>query len=119
MGEISRSAITKIVKGVDPSIRIAANAKDELLRTVEDYAKRLADLAISITRNANRTTILDQDVITAKEQVLKGLAFHQNQRAVRTASFDQVRQPLYQSSVGRHRPYRRWLEPMVQAMEQG
>jgi tetratricopeptide (TPR) repeat protein len=47
------------------------------------------------------------------------LTFHENRREVRTASFEQVRQPVYQSSVGRHRPYRRWLEPMVQAMEQG
>jgi tetratricopeptide (TPR) repeat protein len=47
------------------------------------------------------------------------LAFHQNRREVRTASFDQVRQPLYQSSVGRHRPYRKWLQPMVQALEHG
>jgi hypothetical protein len=33
------------------------------------------------------------------------LEFHRNRRVVRTASSDQVRQPMYQSSVGRYRNY--------------
>ncbi|WP_041535426.1 tetratricopeptide repeat-containing sulfotransferase family protein [Parvularcula bermudensis] len=33
------------------------------------------------------------------------LAFHQSARSVRTASAEQVRQPLYQSGVGQWRPY--------------
>ena len=32
------------------------------------------------------------------------LAFHQTERVVRTASVNQVRQPIYTSSVGRWRP---------------
>ena len=45
------------------------------------------------------------------------LSFHQTRRQVRTASFEQVRRPLYQSSVGRHRAYERWLDPLVEALE--
>ena len=45
------------------------------------------------------------------------LDFHRNRRPVRTASFEQVRRPLYQSSVGRHRAYDRWLGPLVEALE--
>ncbi|MGB5621721.1 MAG: sulfotransferase, partial [Gammaproteobacteria bacterium] len=45
------------------------------------------------------------------------LEFHRHRREVRTASFDQVRRPLYQSSVGRHRGYRRWLTPLIEALE--
>ncbi|MGD8977234.1 MAG: sulfotransferase [Gammaproteobacteria bacterium] len=45
------------------------------------------------------------------------LNFHRTRRKVRTASFEQVRRPLYRSSVGRHRPYDRWLGPLVEALE--
>jgi tetratricopeptide (TPR) repeat protein len=41
------------------------------------------------------------------------LSFHETERAVQTASRWQVRQPLYASSVGRWRHYRRHLEPLL------
>jgi len=40
------------------------------------------------------------------------LAFHRTARPVRTASVNQVRQPLYGSSVERWRPYARHLKPL-------
>ncbi len=45
------------------------------------------------------------------------LAFHLAQRPVRTASAVQVRQPVYQNSVGRWRYYRELLTPLLDAME--
>jgi tetratricopeptide (TPR) repeat protein len=44
------------------------------------------------------------------------LDFHQTQRAVRTASVSQVRQPIYRSSVGRWRTYESQLQPLFQAL---
>jgi len=44
------------------------------------------------------------------------LSFHATSRAVRTASFWQVRQPLYTSSVGRWRAFARHLEPLIEAL---
>ena len=44
------------------------------------------------------------------------LRFFETERVVRTASFDQVRQPIYRSSVGRARRYARWLEPLERAL---
>jgi tetratricopeptide (TPR) repeat protein len=41
------------------------------------------------------------------------LAFHETERAVMTASLWQVRQPLFTSSVGRWRNYRRHLRPLL------
>jgi hypothetical protein len=41
------------------------------------------------------------------------LYFERNQSAVATASAVQVRQPLYASSVGRWRRYRRHLQPLI------
>jgi hypothetical protein len=44
------------------------------------------------------------------------LAFHETERPVMTASVWQVRQPLYSSSVGRWRNYRRHLGPLLQGL---
>jgi hypothetical protein len=39
------------------------------------------------------------------------LAFHKTERPIRTASALQVRQPIYDSAVGRARAYERFLQP--------
>ena len=40
------------------------------------------------------------------------LRFHDSDRVVRTASHDQVRKPVYGTSVGRWKKYERWLGPL-------
>lgn len=40
------------------------------------------------------------------------LNFHQTQRAVRTASSEQVRQPINRKGLGAWKPYEAWLQPM-------
>ncbi|MBN6741425.1 sulfotransferase [Acidithiobacillus sp. MC6.1] len=42
--------------------------------------------------------------------------FHRNSRAVRTASLNQVRQPLYRGARGAWRVYEPWLGPLKQAL---
>ena len=44
------------------------------------------------------------------------LAFHRTERPVRTASSMQVRQPLYQSAVGRWKAYEPWLGPLLEEL---
>jgi len=44
------------------------------------------------------------------------LNFHQSKRQVRTASFIQVRQPLYTSSIERWRCYEQELAPLIKAL---
>lgn len=44
------------------------------------------------------------------------LRFHETERAIRTASYAQVRRPVYQDSVGRHRHYDEWLGPLRAAL---
>ena len=46
------------------------------------------------------------------------LRFHETQRYVSTASYDQVRQPLYSRSVGRWRHYDKHLGPLRRALAQ-
>jgi tetratricopeptide (TPR) repeat protein len=45
------------------------------------------------------------------------LAFHETQRPVHTASVTQVRQRIYGDSVGRWRPYRHLLQPLLDGLE--
>jgi tetratricopeptide (TPR) repeat protein len=44
------------------------------------------------------------------------LRFHETQRPVRTASVNQVRQPIYASSVGRWRNHAAQLQPLLEAL---
>ncbi len=44
------------------------------------------------------------------------LTFYETRRAVRTHSQVQVRQPVFNSSIGRWRPYERWLQPLFDAL---
>ena len=45
------------------------------------------------------------------------LRFHENQRFVASASFEQVRQPIYDRSVGRGERYREHLGPLIEELE--
>jgi len=44
------------------------------------------------------------------------LSFHASERYVNTASYDQVRQPMYTRSVGRWKNYARHLQPLREAL---
>lgn len=46
------------------------------------------------------------------------VAFHENPRNVKTASMYQVRQPAHTASVGRAEPYRRYLAPLEEGIEE-
>jgi hypothetical protein len=44
------------------------------------------------------------------------LRFFENDRPVRTASSEQVRQPIYREAIDQWRHYERWLEPLKAAL---
>jgi tetratricopeptide (TPR) repeat protein len=44
------------------------------------------------------------------------LQFHRTQRAVATASYDQIRQPIYRKSVQRWKHYEQYLDPLKKAL---
>jgi hypothetical protein len=41
---------------------------------------------------------------------------HETKRFVKTASYQQVRRPIYKGSVGRWRCYERHLQPLIEAL---
>jgi len=45
------------------------------------------------------------------------LKFYQHTRSVNTASFDQVRQPMYKTSVGRYERYGDLLKPLLDELK--
>jgi hypothetical protein len=44
------------------------------------------------------------------------LRFYENERAVRTASSEQVRQPIFRDAVEHWRHYEPWLQPLKSAL---
>jgi hypothetical protein len=44
------------------------------------------------------------------------LRFYENERAVRTASSEQVRTPIFRDSIDQWRHYEPWLEPLRQTL---
>mgnify|MGYP000037091801 CR=1 FL=1 len=44
------------------------------------------------------------------------LRFHESERAIITPSYDQVRQPMYSSSVRRWEHYKKYLDPLKEAL---
>ena len=44
------------------------------------------------------------------------LRFYENDRAVRTASSEQVRQPIFRDSLDQWKKYEPWLEPLKAAL---
>lgn len=44
------------------------------------------------------------------------LEFYKNKRAVRTASSEQVRQPIYASGMGQWQAFEKWLDPLKEAL---
>ena len=44
------------------------------------------------------------------------LRFHENERAVRTASSEQVRRPINRFGLDQWRPYAAWLDPLKEAL---
>ena len=66
----------------------------------------------------------DQETVT--KDVLKFLGlpwdenclnFHQNRRVIATASIEQVRQPIYRSSIQRWKNYEPYIQPLLEALK--
>jgi tetratricopeptide (TPR) repeat protein len=84
-------------KRVLPADRILDVCYEELVEDLEGHARRIV-------------------AHCGLEWDARCLSFQENDRPVRTASATQVRQPVYKSSVGRWRPYRAFLAPLLQEL---
>ena len=77
------------------------------------FPKKIYDLNYEVlTKNQEEQTrkLLDYLEIEWEETVLN---FHKNDRAVQTASSNQIRKKIYQGSSQEWKKYKQWLQPMI------
>ena len=72
------------------------------------YEEVVGDLETQVAR------ILDFCGLPFEESCVN---FHENTRAVKTASSEQVRQPIYQSSLNSWQRFERHLEPLIYVLQ--
>jgi hypothetical protein len=82
-------------------------------------------LSISVLDVTYEDLVINQEQVSRKLIDFVGLdwherclAFHQTSRYVATPSYDQVREKMYTSSIGRWRRYEKYLAPLLKALEQ-
>jgi tetratricopeptide (TPR) repeat protein len=104
------------------------NSLDHLAAFYLDYRRLMAHwkqvLDIPIFEVRYEELVNDQERVTRALLDFCGLEwddrcldFHRTRRAVFTASYDQVRQPLYDRSVGRWRHYAEYLDALKKSLE--
>jgi tetratricopeptide (TPR) repeat protein len=100
---------------------------EDLARYYRDYVELMAHLDEVLPGKVTRVFYegIVEDTETEVRRLLEGcglpfdpkcLRFHENARAVRTASSEQVRQPIFREGVEQWRHYERWLEPLARAL---
>jgi tetratricopeptide (TPR) repeat protein len=100
---------------------------DDLGRYYADYVELLAHFATVLPGRVHRVNyeamvadtetevrrLLDYCGLPFEEQCLR---FYENKRAVRTASSEQVRRPIFREGLDQWRHYEPWLQPLKDAL---
>ena len=100
---------------------------EELGRYYRDYIELMAHMDLALPGRIHRVCyeqLVDDTELEVRRLLdycglpfdASCLRFHENQRAVRTASAQQVRQPIFRSGLDQWRHYAGWLEPLRQAL---
>jgi tetratricopeptide (TPR) repeat protein len=102
-------------------------ALDDLGRYYRDYVRLMAHINIVLPGRVHRVdhAAMIGDTENTVRALLAAcdldyepacLAFHETERAVRTASSEQVRRPINRDGVDAWRPYQAWLGPLRSAL---
>jgi hypothetical protein len=99
----------------------------EIGRYYRDYVELMADFDAVMPGRVHR--VFYEDMVDDTEAQVRQLLdycglpfdeaclrFHENQRAVRTASSEQVRQPIFRSGLDQWQHYEPWLGPLKDAL---
>jgi tetratricopeptide (TPR) repeat protein len=102
-------------------------ALDDMGRYYSDYVRLMAHFDRVLPGRVHR--VVHERLVDEPEREIRalldalGLPFdpaclrsHENRRAVRTASSEQVRRPINRDGIGQWRPYERWLGPLKEAL---
>jgi tetratricopeptide (TPR) repeat protein len=100
---------------------------DELGRYYRDYVELMAHFDQVLPGRVHR--VFYEDMVDDTEREVRRLLdycglpfepavlrFHENQRAVRTASSEQVRQPIFRDGLEQWRHFEPWLDPLKRAL---
>jgi len=104
-----------------------AYSLDDIGRYYRDYVELMAHFDAVAPGRVHR--VIYEDLVENTEREVRrllaycGIAFEDaclrffdNERPVRTASSEQVRQPIYRSGVDQWRHYEKWLDPLKAAL---
>jgi hypothetical protein len=102
---------------------------DEVGRYYLDYLALMAHFSTALPGRIHRVhyehMVTDTEGETRKLLAFCGLdfepaclRFHENDRPVRTASSEQVRQPIFRQGLDQWRHYATWLTPLAARLEQ-
>jgi tetratricopeptide (TPR) repeat protein len=99
----------------------------DLGRYYADYARLMAHFDTVLPGRVHR--VIHERLVAEPEQEVRALLsyldlpfeqaclqFHENRRAVRTASSEQVRRPLNRDGIDQWKPYEQYLEPLKAAL---
>jgi len=71
MAELSIAPFKRMVRKINPNMKISDDAKREIRNMAERYAMEVLRGAVEIAANAKRKTVLREDLRVAKKQLLK------------------------------------------------
>ena len=71
MAELPILPFKRMVKKIDPNMKISDDAKREIRNLTERFAREVLRGAVEIAKVAKRKTVLKEDIKIAKKQLLK------------------------------------------------
>jgi len=71
MAELAIAPFKRMVRKIDPKMKISDDAKREIRNMAERYAMEVLRGAVEIAATAKRKTVLRDDLRVAKKQLLK------------------------------------------------
>ncbi len=102
-------------------------ALDDMGRYYRDYVRLIAHVDAVLPGRVHR--VLYEDMVDDTERTVRALleacglafepaclAFHETERAVRTASSEQVRRPIFREGTEAWKPFEPWLDPLKAAL---
>ena len=123
LGDIRRPVVSAATRQLFAAGQTFTYSQTDIARYFADYSRLMdhwdqvlpgkvlrvvyEDVVADIEGQVNR--LLDYCGLPFEEQCL---SFHKTERAIRTASSEQVRQPIYQSGLDQWRHFESHLEPM-------
>ena len=102
-------------------------ALEDMGRYYRDYVRLMAHVDAVLPERVHR--VLYEDMVDDTERTVRALlaacgqafepaclAFHETDRAVRTASSEQVRRPIFREGTEAWKPFESWLDPLKSAL---